>query len=97
MKILSIAVLRADMKKILVSSALTLSVFFLLASASAKAQELFDFASAYARPFEMVDGWDLGVRADIFAPTTVAVTPAVAAQECALGAACGRCQFAHAH
>jgi hypothetical protein len=85
------------MKKILVSSALTLSVFFVLASASAKAQELFEFDSAYARPFEMVDGLALGARADIFAPTTVAVAPAVAAQKCPPGAACGRRRFAHAH
>ena len=51
------------MKKILVSSALTLSAFFLLASASAKAQQLF-FKDAYARPAEMVDGLHVGARFD---------------------------------
>jgi hypothetical protein len=59
------------MKKILVSSALTLSVLFVLASASAKAQEFF-FPNAYSRPAVEVDGLDVGTRngADIFAPTT---------------------------
>jgi hypothetical protein len=70
---------RTDMKKILVSSALTLSVFFLLASASAKAQEFF-FPNAYSRPAVEVEGLDVGTRngADIFAPTTGASAPAVA-------------------
>src|SRR5208337_4704366 len=83
---------RADMKKILVSSALTLSVFFVLASASAKAQEVPFFASAYDRPFGFDEG-DLGAQPDIFAPTTVAVAPAVAAQTPAVTAQ--RRQFAH--
>ena len=87
---------RADMKKILVSSALTLSVFFLLASASAEAQQINLFDSAYARPFELDEGLDLGARADYFAPTTVAVAPAGAAQTPAV-AAHGRRQIAHAH
>jgi hypothetical protein len=56
------------MKKILASSALTLSVFFLLASASAKAQQLNLFESAYARPVETVDGLDVGARFD-FGPS----------------------------
>jgi hypothetical protein len=66
------------MKRILVSSALTLSVFFLLASASAKAQEF--FVSAYARPAEMVDGIDVGRRvdgADISVPATAAASQTV--------------------
>ena len=69
------------MKKILVSSALTLSVFFLEASASAKAQEFF-FPNAYSQPTVEVEGLDVGTRneTDIFAPTTVAAAPAVAAQ-----------------
>ena len=69
------------MKKLLVSSALTLSVFFLLASASAKAQEFF-FPNAYARPAVEVEGLDVRTRneTDIFAPTAVASAPAVAAQ-----------------
>ena len=69
------------MKKILVSSALALSVFCLPASASAKAQEFF-FPNAYSQPVEEVDGIDVGTRneTDIFAPTTVASAPAVAAQ-----------------
>jgi hypothetical protein len=63
------------MKKIFVSSALTLSVFFLLASASAKAQEFF-FPNAYSRPTEEVEGIDVGRRVDatdIFAPTRTAL------------------------
>jgi hypothetical protein len=83
------------MKKILVSSALTLSVFFLQASASAEAQQINRFDSAYARPAELDEGLDLGARADYFAPT-VAVAPAVAAQTPAV-AAHGRRQIAHAH
>jgi hypothetical protein len=69
------------MKKILVSSALTLSVFFVLASASAKAQEFF-FPNAYSRPAVEVEGLDVGTRdgADIFAPTTGASASAVAAR-----------------
>lgn len=72
------------MKKLLVSSALALSVFCLEASASAKAQEFF-FPNAYSRPDEDIDGIDVGTRVggtDIFAPTTAAAaaqTPAVAA------------------
>ncbi len=76
------------MKKILISSALTVSFFFLLASASAKAQEFF-FPNAYNQPTEMVDGIDVGrsvERADIFAPKTATSAPAVAA---------GRRQIAH--
>jgi hypothetical protein len=72
------------MKKLLVSSALALSVFCLEASATANAQEFF-FPNAYSRPVVEVEGLDLGTRngTDIFAPTTVAAaaqTPAVAAQ-----------------
>ena len=78
------------MKKILVSSALTLSVFFLLASAPAKAQEFF-FPNAYSQPVEMVDGINVGTNvADIFAPKTVAV-----AQNCHAGADCEQRQAAH--
>lgn len=80
------------MKKILLSSALILSVFCLLASASAKAQDLF-FDSAYARPAENVDGIHVGRRFHAratFAPTTAAV-----AQNCHAGAACDRRQIAH--
>jgi hypothetical protein len=80
------------MKKILASSALTLSVFFLVASAPAKAQEFF-FPNAYSQPVEMVDGINVGTNvdgADIFAPKTVAV-----AQNCHAGAACEQRQAAH--
>ena len=49
------------MKIILVSSALTLSVFCFLASGSAKAQEFF-FPNAYSQPSEMVDGLHEGAR-----------------------------------
>ena len=80
------------MKKILVSSALTLSVFFVLASASAKAQELF-FPSAYSRPVETVDGINAGTNvegADIFAPKTIAL-----AQNCHAGTSCEQRQAAH--
>ena len=52
------------MKIILVSSALTLSVFCFLASGSAKAQELF-FPNAYSQPSEMVDGLNEGARLQI--------------------------------
>jgi hypothetical protein len=55
---------RADMKIILVSSALALSVFCFLASGSAKAQEFF-FPNAYSRPSEMVDGINDGARLNI--------------------------------
>jgi hypothetical protein len=51
-----------------------LSVFFLLASASAKAQEFF-FPNSYSQPTEMVNGINVGRSvegADIFAPNTVA-------------------------
>jgi hypothetical protein len=67
------------MKKILVSSALALSVFCFLESPSAKAQELF-FPNAYSQPVEEVDGIGVGTRngADLFAPTAGA--SAVAAQ-----------------
>ena len=81
------------MKKILASSALALSVFCLLESPSAKAQEVPFFYSAYARPFELVEGLDLGAQTDIFAPTNVAVAPAVAAQMPA--AAAQRRRIAH--
>jgi hypothetical protein len=49
------------MNKILVSSALAVSVCCLLPSASAKAQELF-FPNAYSRPVETVDGIHVGRR-----------------------------------
>jgi hypothetical protein len=74
------------MKNILLSSALALTAYCLLASASAAAQ---DFPSAYARPAEIVDGIDVGSRVDVFAPAK-----AVAAQKCRAGAACGRRQGA---
>ena len=74
------------MKNILVSSALALTAYCLLASASAAAQ---DFPSAHARPAEIVDGIDVGSRVDVFAPAK-----AVAAQKCRAGAACGRRQGA---
>jgi hypothetical protein len=70
------------MKKVLVSSALALTVFCLEASASAKAQEFF-FPNAYSQPVETVDGTNVGTNvegADIFAPKTVASAPAAAAQ-----------------
>ena len=70
------------MKKVLVSSALALTVFCLEASASAKAQEFF-FPNAYSRPVEMVDGINVGTNvegADIFAPKTVASAPAPTVQ-----------------
>ena len=76
------------MKKYPASLVLALTVFCLQASASAKAQEFF-FASAYARPVELVDGIGVGTRgddADIFARKTVASAPTVAA---------GRRQIAH--
>ena len=53
------------MKNILVSSALALTAYCLLASASATAQ---DFPAAQARPAELVDGIDVGSRVDVFAP-----------------------------
>ena len=74
------------MKNILVSSALALTAYCLLASASAAAQ---DFPSAHARPAEIVDGIEVGARQDIFAPAK-----AVAAQKCRAGAACWRRQGA---
>ena len=70
------------MKKILVLSALALSVFCFLESPSAKAQESF-FPDAYSQPVETVDGINVGTNvegADIFAPKTVASAPAEAAQ-----------------
>ena len=68
------------MKKILVSSALALSVFCFLEIPSAKAQELF-FQNAYSQPVEEVDGIGVGTRDGtvLFAPTTGASAPAVAA------------------
>lgn len=57
------------MKNILVSSALALTAYCLLASASATAQD-FTFPSIYARPAEIVDGIDVGSRVDFFAPAT---------------------------
>ena len=90
------------MNKILVSSALTLSAFFLLAGASAKAQDFF-FNSAYDRPVETVFGLHVGTRVDsvpAFAPAPAGAAqtsaPAVAAQTPAV-AAHGRRQVAHAH
>lgn len=74
------------MKKILVSSTLALSVFCLLPSSLANAQEF--FASAYARPVEMVEGINVGTRvetSDIFAPAKL-----VAALNCDAATACGR-------
>ncbi len=74
------------MKKIPVSSTLALSVLFLLASASAKAQEFF-FPNAYSQPIETVDGINVGTNvegADIFAPR------GAAAQACRGDAACER-------
>ena len=79
---------RADMKKYLPSLVWTLTVFCLEASVSAKAQEFF-FASAYARPVELVDGIGVGTRgddADIFARKAAASAPTAAA---------GRRQIAH--
>jgi hypothetical protein len=76
------------MNNILTSS---IVVVCLAASAPAKSQEF--FASAYARPAEMVDGLDVGTRidgADIFAPARVTV-----AQNCHAGTACGRRVVAH--
>jgi hypothetical protein len=80
------------MKKIFVSSALTLSVFFVLASDSAKAQEFF-FPNAYSRPVETAAGINVGTDvdgADMFAPRTVAV-----AQNCHAGASCEQRRTAH--
>jgi len=69
------------MTKILVSSALALSFFCFLESTSAKAQDVSFFPNAYSRPAIEVEGLDVGTRGtDLFAPTAVAVAPAVAAQ-----------------
>ncbi len=65
------------MKKILVSSALVLSVFCFLESPSAKAQESF-FPDAYSQPVETVHGMHVGRR--YHARTTFAPAPAVAAR-----------------
>jgi hypothetical protein len=94
------------MKKIFVSSALTLSAFFLLASASAKAQDFF-FNSAYDRPVENVSGVNVGTHvgsspnspfAEPFSPAAEAQTsaPAVAAETSAPAVAAQQ-QIAHVH
>jgi hypothetical protein len=69
------------MKQVFVSSALALSVFFLLPSASANAQEFF-FPNAYSNPVEEVGGLGVGTRngSDLFAPTAGASAPAAAAR-----------------
>jgi hypothetical protein len=82
---------RADVNKILTSTGAVVTVFCLTARAPANSQEF--FASAYARPAEMVDGLHVGTRvdgADIFAPARV-----VAAQNCHAGTVCGRRLIAH--
>jgi hypothetical protein len=75
------------MKKILVSSALALSVFCFLESPSAKAQDVSFFPNAYSRPSEEVEGIGVGTRngADLFAPTAGASASAVAAQRHRIG------------
>jgi hypothetical protein len=79
------------MNKILTSFVAAPALVCLAASAPANSQEF--FASAYARPAEMVDGLRVGTRvegADIFAPARVVV-----AQNCLGGTACGRRHVAH--
>ena len=70
------------MKKILVSSALALSVFCFLESPSAKAQDVSFFPNAYSRPAVEVEGLDVGTRngTDIFASTGEASAPAAASR-----------------
>jgi hypothetical protein len=79
------------MNKILKSSVAAAAVLCLAGSAPANSQEF--FASAYARPAEMVDGLRVGTRvegSDIFASARVVV-----AQNCLGGTACGRRHVAH--
>jgi hypothetical protein len=87
------------MKKILVSSALTLSAFFVLASGSANAQsaELF-FPSGYDRPAENVWGLNLGTTVGTTAGSPLGSPYTAAAQTAAAPAvAARRHQLAHVH
>jgi hypothetical protein len=79
------------MSKIVKSSVAAAAVVCLGANARANVQEF--FASAYARPAEMVDGLHVGTRvegSDIFTSARV-----VLAQNCLGGTVCGRPRVAH--